>query len=147
MGRSTDGILNTTLFINYLSAYIVEIDHENILGPVSFLADLGGLYCISIGIFFYLLVQCEYRIKKLRNEDTVFRKIRNRRKALDHWDKLRRYVAYTWDCSILVDDAIKTTKVSGMCGLTRPPTSSNSSEHGESIMANKKPNLGIEKVS
>lgn len=24
---------------------------------VSFLADLGGLYCISIGIFFYMLVQ------------------------------------------------------------------------------------------
>ncbi|KAG7550865.1 hypothetical protein ISN45_Aa06g016120 [Arabidopsis thaliana x Arabidopsis arenosa] len=145
MGRSTDGILNTTLFINYLSAYIVEIDHENILGPVSFLADLGGLYCISIGIFFYLLVQCEYRIKKLRNEDTVFRKIRNRRKALDHWDKLRRYVAYTWDCSILVDDAIKTTKISGICGLTRPSTSSNSSERGQSIMSNKKPSLSIEK--
>ncbi|ESQ41643.1 hypothetical protein EUTSA_v10012976mg [Eutrema salsugineum] len=154
LGRSTDGILNTTLFINYLSSYIVEIDHENILGPVSFLADLGGLYCISIGIFFYLLVQCEYRIKKLRNEDTIFRRIRNRRKALDHWDKLRRYVAYTWDCSILVNDAIKTTKVSVLCGLARPSTSPNSSnlERGSSrtkiqhsIMSNKKPGLSIEK--
>ncbi|XP_010492562.1 PREDICTED: uncharacterized protein LOC104769934 [Camelina sativa] len=152
MGRSTDGILNTTLFINYLSAYIVEIDHENILGPVSFLADLGGLYCISIGIFFYLLVQCEYRVKKLRNEDTVFRKIRNRRKALDHWDKLRRYVAYTWDCSILVDDAIKTKNGSAICGLNRPSTSSNNSEGGlsrlkaeHSIMSNKKPSLSVEK--
>ncbi|CAN8236193.1 unnamed protein product [Cochlearia groenlandica] len=156
MGRPTDGILNTTLFINYLSAYIVEIDHENILGPVSFLADLGGLYCISIGIFFYLLVQCEYRIKRLRNEDTVFRKIRIRRKALDHWDKLRRYVAYTWDCSILVDDAVvKTRKVSAICGLMKPPTSPKSSTNLEigaartktqhSLMSNKKPSLNIEK--
>uniref|UniRef100_A0A1J3ERA6 Transmembrane protein n=1 Tax=Noccaea caerulescens TaxID=107243 RepID=A0A1J3ERA6_NOCCA len=154
LGRSSDGVLNTTLFINYLSAYIVEIDHENILGPVSFLADLGGLYCISIGIFFYLLVQCEYRIKNLRNEDTVFRRIRRRRKALDHWDKLRRYVAYTWDCSILVDDAIKTTKMSAICGLARPSASPNSSnkERGSpktkmqhSNMSNKKPGLSIEK--
>ncbi|CAH8364719.1 unnamed protein product [Eruca vesicaria subsp. sativa] len=150
LGRSTDGILNTTLFINYLSSYIVEIDHENILGPVSFLADLGGLYCISIGIFFYILVQCEYRIKKLRNEDTVFRRIRKRRKALDHWDKLRRYVAYTYDCRILGDDAIKTTKVSALCGLAKPSTSP--SECGSSrtnvqhfIMSAKKPGLSIEK--
>ncbi|KAL1213069.1 hypothetical protein V5N11_001073 [Cardamine amara subsp. amara] len=151
LGRSTDGIVNTTLFINYLSAYIVEIDHENILGPVSFLADLGGLYCISIGIFFYLLVQCEYRVKKLRNEDTIFRKIRNRRKALDHWDKLRRYVAYTWDCSKLLDDAVKTRNVSAICGLTRPSTSASSSnsERGSSITmkehSNKKPSLSTEK--
>ncbi|CAG7879433.1 unnamed protein product [Brassica rapa] len=151
LGRSTDGILNTTLFINYLSSYIVEIDHENILGPVSFLADLGGLYCISIGIFFYILVQCEYRIKKLRNEDTIFRRIRKRRKALDHWDKLRRYVAYTYDCRILGDDAIRTTKVSSaLCGLARPSTSP--SECGSSrtnmqhcIMSAKKPGLSIEK--
>lgn len=27
---------------------------------VSFLADLGGLYCFSIGIFFYLLVQVRF---------------------------------------------------------------------------------------
>ncbi|KAL0843180.1 hypothetical protein Bca101_016425 [Brassica carinata] len=150
LGRSADGMLNTTLFINYLSSYIVEIDHENILGPVSFLADLGGLYCISIGIFFYILVQCEYRIKKLRNEDTVFRRIRKRRKALDHWDKLRRYVAYTYDCRILGDDAIKTTKMSALCCLARPSTSP--SECGSSrtnmqhfIMSAKKPGLSIEK--
>ncbi|KAF8081050.1 hypothetical protein N665_0908s0007 [Sinapis alba] len=144
LGRSTDGMLNTTLFINYLSSYIVEIDHENILGPVSFLADLGGLYCISIGIFFYILVQCEYRIKKLRNEDTVFRRIRKRRKALDHWDKLRRYVAYTWDCSILADDAIKTT---ALCGLARPSASPSECGSSRTKMQHsiKKLRLSIEK--
>ncbi|CAN6806096.1 unnamed protein product [Brassica oleracea] len=150
LGRSADGILNTTLFINYLSSYIVEIDHENILGPVSFLADLGGLYCISIGIFFYILVQCEYRIKKLRNEDTIFRRIRKRRKALDHWDKLRRYVAYTYDCRILGDDAIRTTKMSALCGLARPSTSplecgSSRTNMQHFIMSAKKPGLSIEK--
>ncbi|KAK9292790.1 hypothetical protein L1049_020770 [Liquidambar formosana] len=62
--RSNDGLINTTLYVNFLSAYIVEIDNQNIMGPVSFLADLGGLYCISIGIFYYFLVQCEYRIKR-----------------------------------------------------------------------------------
>ncbi|KAK4403778.1 hypothetical protein Sango_0746400, partial [Sesamum angolense] len=90
--NSQDGMINTTLCVNFLSSYIVEIDNQNILGPVvmfflaleapfitlhsfvlyplfiatsivfstvlvSFLADLGGLYCISIGIFFYFLVQ------------------------------------------------------------------------------------------
>lgn len=28
-----DGILNTTLYVNFLSAYIVEIDNQNIMGP------------------------------------------------------------------------------------------------------------------
>ncbi|KAB2629971.1 hypothetical protein D8674_007490 [Pyrus ussuriensis x Pyrus communis] len=85
--NSKDGMLNTTLYINFLSDYIVEIDNQNVLGPVSFLAELGGLYCICIGIFFYLLVQFEFRIKKLRNEDIVLRRIRNRRKTQERWDK------------------------------------------------------------
>ncbi|KAL2941618.1 CD97 antigen [Bienertia sinuspersici] len=102
--NSSNGLINTTLLINFLSDYIVEIDNQNILGPVSFLADLGGLYCISIGIFFYLLVQCEYRVKRLRKEDQVFRNIRSRRKAKDHWDKLRKYVMYTWGPSSLLED-------------------------------------------
>ncbi|KAI3470336.1 hypothetical protein Pfo_026999 [Paulownia fortunei] len=97
---SSGGLINTTLCINFLSSYIVEIDNQNILGPVSFLADLGGLYCISIGIFFCFLVQCEYRIKRLRNEDSIMARIRNRRKAQERWDKLRKYVRYTWgSCS------------------------------------------------
>lgn len=33
---------------------------------VSFLADLGGLYCISIGIFFCFLVQVCYSLPYLR---------------------------------------------------------------------------------
>lgn len=96
-----DGLVNTTLFVNFLSAYILEIDNQSILGPVSFLADLGGLYCFSIGIFFYLLVQFEYRIKKLRHEGNVMRNIRRRQKAQGHWDKLRKYVMYTWGPSTL----------------------------------------------
>ncbi|KAL5769697.1 hypothetical protein ACOSP7_013851 [Xanthoceras sorbifolium] len=102
--RSSDGLLNTTLYINYLSSYIIEIENRSIIGPVSFLADLGGLYCFSIGIFFYLLVQCEYRIKKLRNEDSILRMVRNRRRAQERWDKLRKYVMYTWGCNTLVDE-------------------------------------------
>ncbi|CAJ1822226.1 unnamed protein product [Sphenostylis stenocarpa] len=113
--RSADGLINTTLFINFLSHYVVEIEKENILGPVSFLADLGGLYCISIGIFFYLLIQCEYRIKKLRNEDSILRRIRNRRKAQEHWDKLRKYVMYTYGCTAL-DDKYNNTRKETDCG-------------------------------
>ncbi|TKY65369.1 monocopper oxidase protein SKU5 [Spatholobus suberectus] len=112
---STDGLVNTTLYINFLSDYVVEIDRENIFGPVSFLADLGGLYCISIGIFFYLLIQCEYRIKKLRNEDSIMRRIRNRRKAQEHWDKLRKYVMYTYGCPTM-DDTYNSTKNETDCG-------------------------------
>ncbi|RZB53358.1 uncharacterized protein LOC114397034 [Glycine soja] len=112
---STDGLVNTTLFINFLSDYVVEIDKQNILGPVSFLADLGGLYCISIGIFFYLLIQCEYRIKKLRNEDSIMRRIRNRRKAQEHWDKLRKYVMYTYGCPT-IDNNYNSTGKETDCG-------------------------------
>ncbi|KAF3668530.1 hypothetical protein FXO37_09503 [Capsicum annuum] len=36
------------------------------------------------------------RIKKLRYEDSVMRKVRSRRKAQDRWDKLRKYVMYTY---------------------------------------------------
>ncbi|CAH9080544.1 unnamed protein product [Cuscuta epithymum] len=94
--NSNDGIINTTLYINFLSSYVVEVENENIMGPVSFLADLGGLYCISIVIFFFLLAQCESRIKKLRNEDSVMQRIRSRRRAQDHWGKVRKYVMYTY---------------------------------------------------
>lgn len=31
--NSIDGLVNTTLYINFLSAYVVEINKENILGP------------------------------------------------------------------------------------------------------------------
>ncbi|ONI05154.1 hypothetical protein PRUPE_6G359100 [Prunus persica] len=123
---SNDGILNATLYVNFLSAYIVEIDNRNIMGPVSFLADLGGLYCICIGIFFYLLVQCEFRIKKLRNEDSVLRKIRNRRKAQDHWDKLRKYVMYTWGCKALNESE---KKGSGCIGFNIQSVHRNGSSH------------------
>ncbi|CAK9168393.1 unnamed protein product [Ilex paraguariensis] len=60
---------------------------------------------------------CEYRIKKLRNEDNIMRKIRNRRKAQERWDKLRKYVRYTWGCSSVDDDysnAIKGASCSGV---------------------------------
>ncbi|CAH9077363.1 unnamed protein product [Cuscuta europaea] len=66
------------------------------LNAVSFLADLGGLYCISIVIFFFMLAQCESRIKKLRNEDSVMQRIISRRRAQDHWGKVRKYVMYTY---------------------------------------------------
>ncbi|KAF5207534.1 Transmembrane protein [Thalictrum thalictroides] len=111
---SQDGLINTTLAVNFLSAYIIEIDTENVLGPVSVLADLGGLYAISFAIFFYILMQCEFRIKKLRREDTVLINIRNRTKAKQNWDKLRKYVMYTWDCSSL-EDVIKSNGEVPLC--------------------------------
>ncbi|KAI3517846.1 hypothetical protein L1887_17066 [Cichorium endivia] len=99
--RPADGLVNMTLYVNYLSAYIVEVDNQSTLGPVGFLADVGGLYCVSIGIFFYLLVQFEYRFKRFRNEDRVMRSIRNRKKAQERWNKLRKYVTFTWGRGLL----------------------------------------------
>ncbi|XP_026659933.2 uncharacterized protein LOC103705760 isoform X2 [Phoenix dactylifera] len=98
---SKDGLVNTTLYISYLSDYIVEIDKENVLGIVGFLADVGGLYVISLAIFLYFLLQCESRIKKLQNEDSVMRDVRCKRRAQKHWNKLRKYVMYTWGHSNL----------------------------------------------
>ncbi|KAI3762316.1 hypothetical protein L1987_52741 [Smallanthus sonchifolius] len=93
--NSSNGLVNITLHVNFLSSYIVEIDNQNFLGPVGFLADLGGLYCVSIGLFFYFLVQFEYRFKRFRHEDKVMIMIRKRKKAQEHWDKLRKYVNFT----------------------------------------------------
>lgn len=31
--RSSDGLINTTMYINFLSAYIVETDNQSIIGP------------------------------------------------------------------------------------------------------------------
>ncbi|KAH9318001.1 hypothetical protein KI387_019770, partial [Taxus chinensis] len=91
-----DGLLNVTFHVNFLSDYIVEIDTEDIMGPVTFLADLGGLYAISIALFFYLLAQFEYRVNSLRYEDNSLLKLEARRRAREHWGKLRKYVMYTW---------------------------------------------------
>ncbi|KAL8517779.1 hypothetical protein ACS0TY_009195 [Phlomoides rotata] len=116
---SRDGLVNTTLCISFLSSYILEIDNQNILGPVSFLADLGGLYCISIGIFFCFLVQCEYRITRLRNEDRIMKNIRNRRKAQERWEKLRKYVTYTWGSCSLDDTMSEPNKASCTGAMTK----------------------------
>ncbi|EEF50070.1 uncharacterized protein LOC8275000 [Ricinus communis] len=121
LATSSGGLINTTIYVQYLSAYVVEVENQNIMGPVSFLADLGGLYCISICIFFYFLVQCEYRIKKLRNEDSTMRNIRNRLKAQKHWEKLRKYVRYRWGCSTL-DDDLKNSKQGSSCNCIMAPS-------------------------
>lgn len=150
--NSADGLVNTTLYINFLSDYVVEIEKENILGPVSFLADLGGLYCISIGIFFYLLIQCEYRIKKLRNEDSIMRRIRNRRKAQEHWDKLRKYVMYTYGCPTIDDDHNSTRKETDCGGVFLHSIRRGGSSHkrrlksrSDSVNLYKKPSLPANK--
>ncbi|KAJ7973610.1 putative Transmembrane protein [Quillaja saponaria] len=151
---SNDGLINTTLYVNLLSAYIVEIDNESIMGPVSFLADLGGLYCFSIGIFFYLLVQCEYRIEKLRNEDTILRRIRSQNKAQQHWDKLRKYVMYTWGCSTLNDDNKSPKMASGCSPFMIQSADGNDSSRKprqqtslDSVNFNRKVSTPVKKVS
>ncbi|XP_022929662.1 uncharacterized protein LOC111436176 isoform X1 [Cucurbita moschata] len=125
--NANEGLLNITLYINLLSSYIVEVERQNIFGPVSFLADLGGLYCITFSIFFYLLVQLEYRVKKLRNEDSVMLKVRNRRKAQEHWNKLRKYVMYTWGYSALDNDYSDPSKGSSCTNCIGPSSRKNGS--------------------
>lgn len=106
--NSDDGLINSTLHIKFISDYIIEVTNENVLGPVGFLADVGGLYAVSIAFFLCCLLQCENRIKKLRNEDRVLRNIRSRKRAQLHWEKLRKYVMYTWDCNQLEEDKFAT---------------------------------------
>ncbi|XP_073525988.1 uncharacterized protein [Phyllobates terribilis] len=116
--NSSTGLINTTLFINFLSDYVIEIDNQNTLSLVSFLADLGGLYCISFGIFYYVIVQCEYRFKRLCNEDQILRNIRSRRKAQDHWEKLRKYVIFTWGCKKLQKTYLHDVKDDECCSTS-----------------------------
>ncbi|KAH9616205.1 hypothetical protein KSS87_022569, partial [Heliosperma pusillum] len=52
---SEKGLVNITLELKFLSQYFVEIDDKKYAGPVSILADLGGLYCLSFTLFLLLL--------------------------------------------------------------------------------------------
>ncbi|XP_020599728.1 uncharacterized protein LOC110039108 [Phalaenopsis equestris] len=94
--NSRDGLLNITLIVRYLSDYIVEVDKQLVFGIVTFLAEIGGLSVTSLAVFLCLLSQCEARFKSLRFEDTVMRNIRRHKRAQRHWDKVRKYVSYTW---------------------------------------------------
>ncbi|KAF3791735.1 hypothetical protein EJ110_NYTH13629 [Nymphaea thermarum] len=82
-----DGLINMTLYISFLSDFIVEVNNANIIGPVTFFANVGGLYAFSIATFFFILLQLEYRIKKLHDQDLKFRDIRAKKRAQKHWDK------------------------------------------------------------
>ncbi|CAL4939434.1 unnamed protein product [Urochloa decumbens] len=104
-----DGVVNTTLYISYLSDYIVEISNESVVGPVSILASIGGLYAFSVAICLCLMAQCEGRIKKLRDEDTRMLNILSKRRARRNWDKVRKYVMYTW-CSSNLDPTDRSGK-------------------------------------
>ncbi|GJN31488.1 hypothetical protein PR202_gb19895 [Eleusine coracana subsp. coracana] len=84
-----DGVVNTTLYISYLSDYIVEISNESVVGPVSILASIGGLYAFSVAICLCFMAQCEARIKKLRDEDTRMLKILSKQRAQRNWDKVK----------------------------------------------------------
>ncbi|XP_074562998.1 uncharacterized protein LOC141819653 [Curcuma longa] len=99
-----DGLVNITVYANYLSDYIVEIDKENMLGIVAFLANVGGLYVFSLAIFLLFLVQFDGTIKKFRSEDTVMRNIIRQNCAKRNWDKVRKYVMYTWGVNTLAID-------------------------------------------
>lgn len=94
--NTNDGLLNISLLVRYLSDYIVEVDKEIVFGMVSFLAEVGGLSVTSLAVFLYLLSQCEARFKNLRFEDTILRNIKRHKRAQSHWDKVRKYVNYTW---------------------------------------------------
>lgn len=148
---SKDGLINTTMHVNFISDYIIEINNESILGPVSFLADLGGLYAVSFIIFLFLLLQCERRVKKLRNEDSVLRNIRSRKHAQLRWDKLRKYVMYTWGCELLEDEGKVTTKqlsrrsmrTDSLCGIGSLHKRKQLNRT-DSISFEKKNNVGVE---
>ncbi|KAL8233154.1 hypothetical protein R6Q57_002932 [Mikania cordata] len=149
--NSSNGLVNITLNVNFLSSYIVEIDNQNALGPVGFLADLGGLYYVSIGIFFYVLVQLEYKFKRFRHEDKVMRRIRNRKKAQERWDKLRKYVAFKWGrCTLPLEDGnvVLTSCCSGILIKSNQNEGSSKRKHirKDTISFNKRVSMPDDKV-
>ncbi|KAJ8427525.1 hypothetical protein Cgig2_019944 [Carnegiea gigantea] len=89
--QSTEhGFINVTVALNFLSDFLVEIDEQKYGGAVVFLADVGGLYCLSVAFFLLLLFLCESRVKRLRNEDQLMQRIRKRRMAVDRWHKVHQ---------------------------------------------------------
>ncbi|KAL0403363.1 UNVERIFIED_CONTAM: hypothetical protein Sradi_1977100 [Sesamum radiatum] len=90
---------------------------------VSFLADLGGLYCISIGIFFYFLVQ------------------------------LRKYVRFTWGSCSLEDPKSEPSEAccTGVMKKSLPQTGSSHRrglrKRTDSVSFSEKVNLPNEKIA
>ncbi|KAK9138595.1 hypothetical protein Sjap_009189 [Stephania japonica] len=131
---SRDGLINMTLFIRFLSDYIIEVDNKNVLGLGFYWQRYNEGLGLSLALnsvesasviwvgekhgwtnLLYSLLSCVLnRIKRLRNEDTILRSIRNRTKAQLHWDKLRKYVTYTWGARLL-DDNEKTNGEGPLC--------------------------------
>ncbi|GMP67997.1 hypothetical protein CsSME_00027773 [Camellia sinensis var. sinensis] len=81
------------------------------------------------------------------------RKIRNRRKAQDRWDKLRKYVMYTWGCNTL-DDSYNNIREGTCCSsfmvesLHKNGSSVKHRQHNkmDTISFNRKINFPCEKV-
>lgn len=142
--NSAESLVNITIYARFLSDYIDEVNNETILGLVTFLAELGGLYSISIAIFLYLLFQCENRIKRLRDEDKAFLKIRHQLRAQRNWSKVRKYVMYTWGPKNLDGEDVSNSRQLG-------PGVVNSfhgiGSHGKSRKQRRKDNISFDKAA
>ncbi|KAK4403779.1 protein TRIGALACTOSYLDIACYLGLYCEROL 3, chloroplastic, partial [Sesamum angolense] len=96
--------------------------------------------------------KCEYRIKRLRKEDSIMRTIRSRRKALERWDKLRKYVRYTWGSCSLEDPKSEPSEAccTGVMKKSLPQTGSSHRRRlrkkMDSLSFSEKVNLPNEKI-
>ncbi|KAG0453650.1 hypothetical protein HPP92_024954 [Vanilla planifolia] len=88
---------------------------------LSFLAEVGGLSVISFAIFDFLLSQCEARFKNLHLEETKLQNIRSHRRAQKHWDKVRKYVRYTWGQSNINMNVKSKSFTTIICGTRSLP--------------------------
>lgn len=64
LGNSADGLVNTTLFIKFLSSYVVEIDKQSILGPGKYLSPSSlFIYCHCASNIAHMLIEsCQISI-------------------------------------------------------------------------------------
>ncbi|CAI9302162.1 unnamed protein product [Lactuca saligna] len=71
-----------------------SFDEINQMFRVQWASLLIWVACIVLVSAFFSTFWCKF--KKFRHEDSIMRRIRSQRKAQERWDKLRKYVIFTW---------------------------------------------------
>ncbi|KAJ0640885.1 hypothetical protein HanLR1_Chr16g0620801 [Helianthus annuus] len=90
--NSSNGVVNVTLMLIFFHLILLRLivrarwaQWASLLIWVAYIALVLGF---SSTYWF--------KFKRFRREDKVMRRIRNRKKAQERWDKLRKYVVFTW---------------------------------------------------
>ncbi|GAQ83572.1 hypothetical protein KFL_001530130 [Klebsormidium nitens] len=87
--------VRVALLLELAGSFVLITETQSTNGVLTFLAKAGGLYTISYWLFYFILMQFEKRIKRLRYDDKRLNSLECTRIARLRWDKVRLFVKYS----------------------------------------------------